>query len=68
MLEYLNKFPLFGYKYFAQMSIFKVHDLIQRKEHKNEISSQKLNEYKRYMKIDGNFGVEFTHLYNFYKS
>ena len=57
MLEYLNKFPLFGYKYFAQMSIFKVHDLIQRKEHKNEISSQKLNECKRYMKIDGNFEV-----------
>lgn len=68
MFEYLNKFPLFGYKYFAQISLFKVPDLIRRKEHKTEISRQKLDEYKRSMKIDANSGVEFTHLDNFYRN
>ena len=68
MFEYLNKFPLFGYKYFAQTGLFKIHDLILRKEHKTEIGQQKLYEYKKFMKIGADSGVEFTHLDNFYKS
>lgn len=49
MFEFLNKFPFFGCKFFAQTGLFKVHDLIMRKEHKTEIGEQKLYEYKRFM-------------------
>jgi len=27
LFYYLNKYPLFGYKYFAQINLYKIHDL-----------------------------------------
>jgi hypothetical protein len=68
MFEYLNKFPLFGYKYFAQINLFKIHGLVRRKEHRTEAGFKKLEEYKESMKIDVDSEVEFTQLENFYKN
>lgn len=42
MFEYLNKFPLFGYKYFAQINLFKIHELVRRKEHRTEAGIKKI--------------------------
>lgn len=68
MFNYLNKFPLFGYKYFAQINLFKVHELVRLKEHRTEEGLEKLKEYQESMKIDINSEVEFTHLNNFYRN
>lgn len=34
LFEYLNKFPLFGYKYYSSFNLEKIHELVLSKEHK----------------------------------
>ena len=33
LFEYLNKFPLFGYKYYDQLNIEKIHQIVVNKDH-----------------------------------
>lgn len=67
IFEYLNKFPLFGYKSFDQKNLHKIHNLVMSKEYKNHDGKIKLEEYSANMKKDVR-GIEFTHLDKFYKN
>lgn len=52
MFEYLNKYPLFGYKFFNQMYLEKIHQLKLNKNYNTQLGKEKLIEYKKLM----NFG------------
>lgn len=67
LFEYLNKFPLFGYKYFAHKNMPKIHDLILSREHKELDGKMKLDKYTEDMKKDVR-DIEFTHLDKFYQN
>jgi hypothetical protein len=67
IFEYLNKFPLFGYKSFAQKNLQKIHGLILSREHKELDGKIKLEKYTENMKKDVR-GIEFTHLDKFYQN
>lgn len=54
LFNYLSKYPLFGYKYFDQMYLEKVHDLFLKNEHKTLDGKNKLIEYTNSMKKDEN--------------
>ena len=34
LFDYLNKYPLFGYKHFAQVNLYKIHELVRSKGYK----------------------------------
>jgi hypothetical protein len=36
IFAYLNKYPLFGYKYFAHLNLGMIHNLIIKSEHKTK--------------------------------
>lgn len=67
MFQYLNKFPLFGYKSFAQINLYKVHNLVVNREYKRLEYKSVLEEYSINMKKDMR-NTEFTHLENLYKN
>jgi hypothetical protein len=45
LFYYLSKFPLFGYKYFDQFYLNKIHNLFLNKEHKTQEGKAKLIQY-----------------------
>lgn len=65
MFNYLNKYPIFGYKIFIFENLEKIHNLILNKEHKTIEGKNKLEEYKNNMK---NIPTKWSHLDNFYKN
>lgn len=67
LFQYLNKFPLFGYKYFANKNMQKIHDLILSREHKELDGKMKLDKFTEDMKKDVR-DIEFTHLDKFYQN
>jgi len=52
LFDYLSKYPLFGYKYFDQMYLEKVHNLFLNNEHKTLDGKNKLIEYTNFIKKD----------------
>jgi hypothetical protein len=54
IFDYLGKYPLFGYKYYSQINLDKIHKLILNKEHKTVEGRNKLIEYSNLMKYDEN--------------
>lgn len=50
--NYLNKFPLFGYKYFSLINLYKIHNLVMSKEYKTIEGKIKLEEYSKNMNKD----------------
>jgi hypothetical protein len=52
MFAYFNKYPLFGYKYFAEPNLAKTHLLLKNSQHKTEVGKLKLIEYIKLMKYD----------------
>lgn len=67
IFEYLTKFPLFGYKSFAQKNLQKIHDLVLTREYKELAGKLKLEKYTENMKKDVR-DIEFTHLDKFYQN
>lgn len=66
MFEYLNKYPLFGYKFFNQMYLEKIHQLKLSKDYGRLSGKEKLIEYKKLMSL-GHKDIAWVHLNNFYK-
>ena len=54
LFEYLNKFPLYGYKYYSHINLELAHNLVLSKEHKTIKGKEKLLNYKDLMKYDEN--------------
>jgi len=54
LFEYLSKYPLFGYKYFDQKYLEKVHNLYLNNDHKTLIGKNQLIEYDNFKKKDEN--------------
>lgn len=65
LFEYLNKFPLYGYKYFSHLYLEKIHNMVLNKEHKNTEGANKLNSYKNLMKYNETKHT-WEHLNKFY--
>jgi len=68
LFEYLSKYPLFGYKYFDQKYLEKVHNLYLNNDHKTLIGKNQLIEYDNFKKKDENKQYTWEHLNNFYKN
>jgi hypothetical protein len=75
LFDYLSKYPLFGYKYFDQVYLEKVHNLFLNNEHKTLEGKNKLIEYANFMKKDeykqytpACFAARREHLKNFYET
>jgi hypothetical protein len=64
LFDYLNKFPLFGYKYFAHTNLEILHNLVLKKEHKLTDGKDKIILHKDLMKY--NDTNNWNHLNNFY--
>jgi hypothetical protein len=54
LFNYLEKYPLFGYKYFAYINLLEIHNLKLKKEYKTQESFNKLQLYSNLMKYDNN--------------
>jgi hypothetical protein len=67
LFNYLNKYPLFGYKYFYQVNLEKIHKLAISKEYKTIEGRDKVIEYGNLLKYDVNKHT-WEHLNEFYKS
>jgi hypothetical protein len=67
IFDYLGKYPLFGYKYYSQINLDKIHKLILNKEHKTVEGRNKLIEYSNLMKYDENKHT-WEHLNKFYEN
>lgn len=65
LFDYLNKFPLFGYKYFAHINLEIIHNLVLNKEHKLTDGKDKIILHKDLMKY--NDTNNWNHLNNFYR-
>jgi len=65
IFTYLNKYPLFGYKYFAHYNLGRIHNLIIKSEHKTTIGKLKFLEYANLMKYNPEIN-NWEHLNNFY--
>ena len=65
LFHYLSKYPLFGYKYFSQLNLEKIHNLVIEKEHKTQ-GKTKLLEYSNLIKYDPRMHT-WEHLNKFYK-
>jgi len=66
MFSYFNNYPLFGYKYFAQINLANIHDLIKNSQHKTEKGKLKLIKYTNLMKYEF-IRDTWDHLNKFYK-
>lgn len=67
IFDYLNKFPLYGYKYPFGVNLYKIHNLPRRgKEYKTLEGKKKLEEYSHNMKDTKD--KAFTQLDNFYNN
>jgi len=69
LFDYLNKYPIFGYKYFASVNLYKIHDLALNKSYKTieGKAALKLIEYTNSMKYNENVHT-WEHLNNFYEN
>ena len=67
LFNYLSKYPLFSYKYLAQINLAKIHNLNLNKEHKTTEGRKKLEEYSSLIKYDINKKYTWEHLNRFYK-
>jgi hypothetical protein len=65
IFAYLNKYPLFGYKYFAHLNLGMIHNLIIKSEHKTKIGKLKFLEYANLMKYKSEIHNS-EHLNKFY--
>lgn len=65
IFAYLNKYPLFGYKYFAHLNLGMIHNLIIKSEHKTKIGKLKFLEYANLMKYKSEIH-NWEHLNKFY--
>jgi len=65
IFSYLDRFPLFGYKYFAHISIGYIHLLIRKKEHKTDNGKLKFIEFNEKIKYDS-IRDNWNHLNLFY--
>jgi len=54
LFYYLSKFPLFGYKYFDQFYLNKIHNLFLNKEHKTLEGKSKLIQYTKLKIVEVN--------------
>ena len=52
IFSYLDKFPLFGYKYFTHKNMGYIHLLVRNKEHKTYKGKLKFIEYNEMIKYD----------------
>nr|QCW06915.1 hypothetical protein [Drechslerella brochopaga] len=68
LFEYLNKFPLFGYKYYAQLNIEKIHLVVANKEHLTIEGKNKIKEYNNFVKYDSTLNYTWDHLNKFYNN
>jgi len=66
LFDYLSKFPLFGYKYFDQYYLNKIHNLFLSNEHKTLEGKAKLIQYTNLMKVEENNQPSWDHLNKFY--
>jgi hypothetical protein len=67
LFNYLEKYPLFGYKYYAQINLLEIHNLNLKKEYKTKEGINKLQLYSNLMKYDNNKKYNLNHLDKFYK-
>lgn len=65
IFSYLNKYSLFGYKYFAHVNLGLIHNLIIKFEHKTKTGKLKFLEYANLMKYNSEIH-HWEHLNNFY--
>jgi hypothetical protein len=65
IFSYLNKYPLFGYKYFAHVNLDMIHNLIIKSEHKTKTGELKFLEYANLMKYNSEIH-NWEHLNKFY--
>lgn len=68
LFDYLSNFPLFGYKYFDQIFLHKIHTLFINKEYQTQEGKAKLIQYTKLMKVEENNQASWDHLNKFYKS
>lgn len=68
LFNYLNNYPLFGYKYYSQIYLYKIHNLVIEKEYKTFDGKNKLLEYSNLMKYDTTKDNTWEHLSNFYSN
>ena len=62
LFDYLNKYPLYGYKYYSQSNLGILHKLILNKEHKTIEGNKKLLEYLYLIKNQTNVQYKWDHL------
>jgi hypothetical protein len=65
LFDYLSRYPLFGYKYFSQVNLEKIHNLTINKEHKTIEGKSRHVEYSNLMKYEGDKHT-WEHLNLFY--
>jgi hypothetical protein len=65
IFTYLNKYPLFGYKYFSHVNLSMIHNLIIKSEHKTIMGKLKFLEYANLMKYNPDIH-NWEHLNKFY--
>ena len=65
IFAYLNKYPLYGYKYFAHLNLDMIHNLIIKSEHKRKRGKLKFLEYANLMKYNSEIH-NWEHLNKFY--
>nr|YP_009568355.1 LAGLIDADG endonuclease [Orbilia oligospora]QBL02034.1 LAGLIDADG endonuclease [Orbilia oligospora]QID02736.1 hypothetical protein [Orbilia oligospora]QID02804.1 hypothetical protein [Orbilia oligospora]QID02845.1 hypothetical protein [Orbilia oligospora] len=66
LFDYLNKFPLFGYKHYAQINLEKI--LVIYKKHKIIEGKDILEKYSNLMKYDIDKNYTWKHLDKFYNN
>ena len=62
---YLNKYPLFGYKYFAHANLYMIHNLVIKSDHKTKIGKLQFLKYTNSMKYNSEIH-KWEHLNKFY--
>ena len=65
LFSYLNKYPLFGYKYFAHVNLGLIHNIITKSEHKTKTGKLKFLAYANIMKYNSEIH-NWEHLNKFY--
>jgi hypothetical protein len=65
IFTYLNKYPLFGYKYFAHVNLNLIHNLIIKSEHKTNKGKLRFLGYANSMKYNSEIH-NWEHLNKFY--
>lgn len=65
IFTYLNKYPIFGYKHFAQINLTLIHNLIIKSEHKTVMGKLKFLQYANLIKYNPQIH-NWDHLNKFY--